>query len=557
MGVFPSAGVRRPASIGWALLAAGLALPWLMPIHARPWTGFHADALMVAVALAVLVAVAVRTRGPWTFPRVSVVLVCLSLVPLLQYLGGLVFFAADAFLASVYLFGFALTIALGARIEAFWPGRIAPALFASFGVAALVSVAIALNQWLGVDQWRAFTLQVAGGGRAVANVGQPNELATLYVWALLAFWWAFRRDVVRGWLVLVVAILLLFGVAMTQSRMGIIAVSAVVAVALVHPRALRTRGQRLLMLGLFLWFLGCVAGWGELNAWLQLGAPRVVSERLVPGTRLLHWQLLWDAVLQRPLAGWGWQQVGVAQSALAVAHPATGEVIRSSHNVVLDLLVWNGLPLGLLLAAAIGIWYFVRWRGARTATQIIVLAILSVFLWHSLVEQPHFSAAFLVPVGLLVGVLSVTEAGVEGKTCWRAREGVVVLAIAATGLCVALVVRDYFRIESAWMAERLRAARIGSLIPAPLPDTLTLGHLREVLELGRVEPRTGMSKGEIEAMRRITYRLPGQVGMLKLARAQAMNGEVREAGMTVERFCKTHPKSVCERVRGAWSRGAP
>lgn len=548
---------RPPVAIGWAMLAVGLSLPWLMPIHSRPWTGFHADVLMALVFLSAMAIVTAAARGRWVLPSSSVVLLGFSTIPFLQYAGGLIFFAADALMPGLYLLGFALAIALGARAETRWPGRLAPAVFASFAVAAVVSFAIALNQWLGIDQWGAFTLAGTAGGRFVANVGQPNNLATLYVWALLAFWWAFHRDIVRGWLVVVVAGLLLFGIVMTQSRTGMLAVFALTGVAVIHPRALRTGGQRLAVAMLFLWFLGCLAAWGPLNGLLQLAAPQTVAERLVPGTRMLHWQLVGDAILQRPLFGWGWHQVGVAQSTLAPMHPATGEVIRSSHNLVLDLLAWNGLPLGLLATAAIGIWYVRRWRAAQDATHVLAMAMLSAFLWHALLEQPHLRAIFLVPAGLLAGVLSTNTFGPRQGAGGPVRRGWVALAVLALMLCTALVLRDYFRVEAAWMAERLRAARIGSLEPKPLPDTLTLGHLQAVLELGRAEPRAGMTGGEIEAMRRITFRMPGRVGMLKLARAQAMNGQVSEAEMTLDRLCRMNPRPVCERVRDAWSRGIP
>lgn len=544
-------------AFGWPLLSIALALPWLMPIHVRPWTAFHADVLMALVFVSALAVVAAATRRRWIFPRSSVVLLGFSTIPFLQYVGGLLFFAADALMAGLYLLGFALAIALGARIETCWPGRLAPAVFASFAVAAVISFAIALNQWLGIDQWGAFTLAGTAGGRFVANVGQPNNLATLYVWALVAFWWAFHRGAVCGWLVVVVAGLLLFGIVMTQSRTGMIAAFAIAAVAVAHPRALRSGGQRLTVAMLVLWFVACVAVWGPLNNFLQLAAPQTVAERLMPGTRMLHWQLIGDAILQRPLFGWGWQQVGVAQSTLAPMHPATGEVIRSSHNLVLDLLAWNGLPLGLLATAAIGIWYVRRWSAAQDATQVLAMAVLSVFLWHALLEQPHLRAMFLVPAGLLAGVLSTNTFNPRQASGGAVGRGWIALIVVTLALCTALVLRDYFRIEAAWMAERLRAARIGSLEPKPLPDTLTLGHLQAVLELGRAEPRAGMTGGEIEAMRRITFRMPGRVGMLKLARAQAMNGRVPEAEMTLDRLCKMNSRPVCERVRDAWSRGGP
>lgn len=539
-------------SIGWGLLAVALSLPWLMPVHTRPWTGFHADALMALAIIAALAVVLLRTRGRWTFPASGAAIIGLSLVPLLQHLSGMIYFAADAFLASAYLLALGFAVLLGRRMEERWPGCLAPAVFASFGIAAGISFAIALNQWLQLDQWGNFTISISAGSRPVANVAQPNKLATLYVWGLVAIWWAFRGGV-RGWLAVLSAALLLFGIAMTQSRMGALAVLAVMAIAFFHPRALQTKVHRWVLVGLFIWFAGCVFGWSALNSLLEMAPSQSLEERLKPGTRLLHWRLIMDAILQRPVLGWGWQQVSVAQSALSLQHPATGEVIRSSHNLILDLLIWNGLPLGLLVTFGIISWYVRNWRDTRNATDILVMVVLSVFLLHSLLEQPHTSAIFLLSAGLLVGTLSVSNSGIAKEGTWSSREGVVAMAVLAMALCLLQVTRDYFKIEAALMAERLRAARIGSLIPIPIPNTPTLGHLSAMLDLGRIDPREGMTSEDIEAMRQITYRMPGVGGMLKLARAQALNGQAAEAELTRERLCQIHPKSTCESALKALS----
>ncbi|MGA9165218.1 MAG: Wzy polymerase domain-containing protein [Thiobacillus sp.] len=542
------------ASIGWVLLASALSLPWLMPVHTLPWPGFHADALMALVIMAALTVVLLKTRGRWTFPVSAVVIVGLSFVPLLQHRVGMIYFSADAFLASAYLLAFGVAVLLGRRMEEYWPGRPAAAVFASFAIAAGISFAIALNQWLQLDQWSNFTLGIYAGNRPVANVAQSNKLATLYVWGLLAFGWAFRSGWVRGGLTVLTALLLLFGIAMTQSRMGALAVASVMVMALLHPRALGTNSQRWVLLGLFAWFAGCVFSWNALNALLELAPPQGLGERLNPGARLLHWQLIMDAILQRPLLGWGWQQVSVAQSTLALQHPVTGEVIMFSHNLVLDLLVWNGLPLGLLLTGGIAAWFVRHWRSADNTTAVLGMMVLTIFLLHSMLEYPHASLTLLLPAGLLAGTMSVPGWPAVKQSAWSGcREGLIAFVALAMALCFFLVVRDYSRIEAAWMAERVRAARIGNLDPIPLPDTPTLGHLNAVLVLGRTEPRKGMSAEEIAAMKQLTYRIPGVGGMLKLAQAQVLNGQKVEAEATLDRLCRIHPQPVCDRARKAWA----
>lgn len=542
--------------ISWVLLGFVLALPWLVPIHTLPWPSFHADALMAVVGIAVLTLVLIKTRRRWIFPTSTVVIIGLSFVPLLQHWLGLIHYTADAFLASTYLTTFGFAVLLGRHMEEHWPGRVVTAVFASFGIAAIISLAIALNQWLQLDQWGGFTMAVGAGSRPVANVAQANKLATLFVWGLVSFWWAYRCGAVRGWLVALIALMLLFGVAMTQSRTGMIAVSLVMATAMFHPRAQEKNVKRWVLIGLFVWFLACAFGWGTINSVVfDFESLQEANERLRPGTRLLHWQLIWDAIIQRPLLGWGWQQVSVAQSTLALQHPATGETITFSHDLVLDLLVWNGVPLGLVLVGGIAIWFVRHWQSATSTTELSSMIVLSVFLLHSMFEFPHAYLTFLLPAGLLVGMLSVSAATTGRQVAWTScRRSVIAFAAAALALCLFIVSRDYLRIETAWMAERIRTARIGDLTPAPLPNTLTLEHLGAVLALGRVEPRKGMTAEEIEAMKQLSYRIPGSGNMLKLAKTQLLNDKSKDAEATLERLCKIHPQPTCDRARMAWER---
>lgn len=541
--------------IGWMLFGFALSLPWLMPIHTLPWPSFHADALMAMVGIAVPVLVLVKTRGRWFFPTSAVVIVGLSLVPLLQHWLGLIHYTADAFLASVYLLAFGFAVLLGRRMEECWPGRVVTAVFASFGSAAIISLAIALNQWLQLDQWGGFTIAVGAGSRPVANVAQANKLATLLVWGLVSFWWACRNGIIRGWLGTLIAIMLLFGIAMTQSRMAILAVSLVMALAIFNPRTRGDKNQRWVLVGLFVWYLGCVIGWGHLNSIVfDSGPSQGFGERLKPGTRILHWQLIWDAIIQRPLLGWGWQQVSVAQSTLALQHPNVGEVITFSHNLVLDLLLWNGVPLGLALTGGIVIWFVRHWQSATNTTEVSSMAVLSVFLLHSMLEFPHAYLTFLLPAGLLVGMLSVSVVPTGSQVVWASCRGsVIAFAAAVLALCLFLVSRDYLRIETAWMAERIRTARIGDLTPTPLPNTMTLEHLGAVLTLGRVEPRQGMTAEEIETMKQLSYRIPGSGSMLKLAKTQLLNDKSKDAEATLERLCRIHPQPTCDRARMVWA----
>jgi O-antigen ligase len=528
-------------------LAIGLALPWLMPIHTAPWTGFHADAAMAMVCALLAAGLVVRAAGSWPMTPVALCFVFLSAVPPIQFLLGQIPYLADAWLALAYLLASAMAIIVGMRFESLWPDRLVAALMGSFGLAAIVSLGFAVDQWLQLERWSAFVLSVPSGGRPVANVAQPNKLATLFLWGIVAIWWAHRRGIVRASLSVFVVAMLLFGVAMTRSRMGMLGGLLCLFVAALYSEPRQKAGTWATAIGLAGWLFLCSLSLTSLNAALQLGAPASMQERLEPGTRLLHWQLVLDAISQRPLFGWGWQQVSVAQSALASNYPASREVIAYSHNLLLDLLVWNGVPLGGLVALVIFVWFVRSWRGAKTDSHVALMLALSVFLLHSMLEMPHGYATFLLPVGLMMGAVeAIRSRGSPTVLTWQIPRAVVALILVALVSGLVVTVRDYLRIEEAWTAERLRRARIGALDPMPLPQAPTLDHLRAVLINDRIEPHAGMSTDELASMRQVSERLPGVSSLVRLARAQDLNGLSEEASKTLDRLCRTHPRHLCD-----------
>jgi hypothetical protein len=540
------------ASTWQLLLGVGLALPWLVPIHTRPWTGFHADVTMAVVCALAAAVLVVRGAGAWPAPPIALGFMALAAIPFIQYRTAQIPYFADAWLALAYVLALATAILVGARIETSWPGRLVPVLLGSFGLAALVSLGLAMNQWLQLDQWAAYTLAIPAGARPVANVAQPNKLATLFLWGLVAAWWAQERRVVRPGLGVVIAMLLLLGVALTRSRMGTLGAFLCLLVGFLHSSSRRSRAGCLTGLGLAAWLVLCTLGIGSVNAALDIGNAAPLDERLRPGTRMLHWQLVLDAIWRRPLEGWGWQQVTVAQSALASQHPATSEIISYSHNLLLDLLLWNGIPLGALVAVALGIWFFRSWRGASHTSQVALMLALSVLLLHSMLELPHGYTVFLLPAGLMMGAVEGIRHPESASTRFgQVPRGVVALILVGLVIGLTITVRDYLRIEQAWTAERLRRARIGSLEMLPLPETRALDHLRAMLVNDRTEARAGMTAHEIAAMRVLTDRFPSYAGLVRLARAQALNGLPTESAATLDRLCRTHPEQLCTAAQQA------
>lgn len=512
---------------------------------------FHADAAMAFGAMPLLAwAVAAGPRR-LVLPHEALALVALGAVPLVQRAVGLIDFGADAWLAVAYVSGVAAAVVIGARAQALRPWVMPNALFLSFAIAAVSSTLLMLAQWLQWDGLGTLLFALPPGSRLSANVGQPNQLATLLVWGLLALCWAFERRAAHGAILSLLAAALLAALAATQSRAGALEL-VLVGGALAHfRRQLRLREHAPALGVLAVWFIAAWIAWPVVSETFGpgQGAAQSLQQRLATGKRLLHWGLLLDAVALKPWFGWGWNQVVHAQGELALLHPPTHEVLQYGHNLVLDLVLWNGVPIGLVTGLGLVAWCIWQVRLARSAERLVALLVVAVFLVHAMVELPHGYLLFLLPVGLMVGALHMPMKCVPDIAVSR---GVAAVPLATLAITSAVIVHDYRRVEEAWMAHRFRAARIGSQAQEPVPDALLLSNLQALLQFMRTEPQASMSAEDLELLRRVARRYPSPGGLFRYAWALALNGQAGEATRTLALLCKIHDPAQCAAAKKAW-----
>ncbi len=538
-------------------LAAGLAwLAWLLPNHYPPWLAFHAD---IAMALAVLLVTAnelllgsPRSRA---VPALCAVTCIASLIPLAQSVGGVIFFAGDAWMASLYLLGFGIAqwtgFTLARRIGA-------PLLFERVALlflsASIVSVGLQLYQWLGITGLGIHAADLPPNARPFANLAQPNHLATLHCLGLVGALFLHYRGKLTAPTTLLVVGWLLLGWAMTGSR----TVWAQLLMLTVWWLVMRRRGATPMPLShigtLVVAFVLIVPAWGSLADALLLSTGDSLQERLTSGYRLMHWRALLDAVADRPWLGFGWNQVSVAQGSTVLNHPYTGEVLEHSHNLLVDLLVWNGIPIGLCLIAALTWWAVRRVRACNDlSTTMLIAAIGGVFV-HSLVEYPHDYAYFLLPTGLMIGAVDAAVPSI--RTISVAPAALRLIALAAAGLTIWVAV-EYIEIEANVRLLRFETARIGTAtVNSREPDVLLLTQWREYLRFARTEPAAGMSAAQLGWMRQAADRYPYSSGQYRYAKAAALNGQIDRAAVVLARLCRMHTPVHCKDAVEAWQTAA-
>ena len=393
----------------------GLCAAFLLPGHYPPWVSFEQEATAAAGCGLIAIAwLARRSAGRVEVPPLALLLYACACIPLCQWAAGQIRFAVDGVLAAGYLAAFATAVVVGANGDEGWRRELADGLGLALIAAGIVSTGLATAQWLRVGS-TLWVIDLPPGGRPFANLAQPNHLSTLLALAMAATLERYERQRLGGGVTALAMCWLGFGLVMTRSRTGWLFVVLLVCWWLLMRRRL---GLRLPVSAVIVGAAGYAAlttGWSVLSEALLLSG-ETLTERLRPGTRLLHWQTLWDAIGREPWIGYGWQQVGLAQQAAVLDHPASGEWLEHSHNLLLDLLIWNGIPLGLLLAVALIVWFVRHVRVCRSTRQwALLLGVIAVFT-HALLEYPLDYLYFLLPLGLMMGLL---EGDTGGRTTLR------------------------------------------------------------------------------------------------------------------------------------------
>lgn len=552
----PPVSVSRPAlgqvplsSFWMSLWAACTALAWLLPNHYPPWTTFHLDAWMACVMLTTAAWLQIKVRVPVPWTGLPALVAVVSVVPVLQYAAGLVVQAGNAWVSSAYLLGFLLAWLGGARWEAGARGQLGDGLFLAIGLAAFVSVGLALHQWLLLDRLDIWSMG-GGAGRPFANLGQPNQLATLLVWGLLALAWAYVRRQIGSHVAIFAATYLLFGMALTGSRTAWVAMALLVMAAWLWRRAWPNARAPWAVTGLAVYFFVCVVSVNPLSRLLLGDVSTGVADvvRVASESRLTIWALFLDASTHQPWFGYGWNQVAMAHMDTALDHPALHVYFTHAHNFFLDLVLWCGWPLGLVASAYLLWWIVSRARRVRGADDAVLFLMVLVIANHAMLELPLHHAYFLLPVGLVMGALDLRLAVAPVYRGARWLDFAVWLVAAAL---LALIIRDYARVEPSYQTLRFEWARIKTS-PAKPPDVVVLTQWRDYVAMAKTDLGKAVSDEELQRMENITSLYPNTGFFQVLAMSLARRGQTDRAAHWLDVMCSVLSVAQCGGVRAAW-----
>lgn len=482
-------------------------LAWLLPNHYQPWLSVYQDYSMFCAAWLILLTLI--HKKTIKIPHFLIVLFLISLLPLVQYLLGILYFISEALMYSLYIFGFSFSIIAGFNVgllEEQMKDKIINGFIYIILFSCIISVWIQLNQWF-LFNGNIWQVNLPPYGRPFANMAQPNQLCTLLLMGICSILYLFENNKINTKVASLSTFFLLFGVALSQSRSA-----WVFTICLLIWWVLKNKNKNfnLSVYNFIFWNIIFIGLWcliPILTNKLDLAPVLTLNERVTQGFyRIPQWQQIIEILKTSPWYGYGWGQLNVAQisnNTQLISNPVLG----FSHNLFLDLLIWNGWYIGLILIVVIVCFLLKLAIFIENKNTILLLTLLSPILIHGMLEYPFAYAYFLLPLGFFLGVVC-SGAGFIYKTFNLSNKFYGFFLILYL-LIMVVFIFDYKNVNDEYQEMRYENVKLAIVnIQEKEVSSIFLSHVNEYIWFVRYPLSSDISVQTLERMRKVVYRYP-------------------------------------------------
>ncbi len=541
---------------GLIIFSVFLSLTWLLPNHYPPWAAFHLDAWAGFMLLIASWHVFGYARNIIHIPTIALAAWVLILIIGLQLSFDLIFIPSTAFLGINYLGAFALAVILGSQSEQQRPKLAAHVLFLAVGIASILSVGMQLHQWLNLttellDIWS----MGPSIGRPFANFGQPNQLATFLLWGLFAIFWGYLHEQIRSAIALFAASFILWGIALANSRTAMLGLVLMFIASYWWRNLWPTRKIPWIMAGMILYLIAALLLIAWINTEFGFNSGEVVDSmsQMSAGQRFKAWRIFIDAILLQPWFGYGFNQVKFAEMVASDMHPALNVMFAQSHNLFIDFLLWFGVPIGLLCILGLLAWIFKLAKTIKKPEQAILWLMVLVIGNHAMFELPLHYAYFLIPIGVVLGILdNNTKLSFSFNPEFSISKTSMIVLLVLISISYSIVIKEYLISEQSYRDIRFELANFRDQPRSTEPDVLVLTEFRDFIRMARMNPEELVSDEEIDRARRIVSTSPSPAGLYKYAVALSLRHENEKARLWLQRLCKVMDKPQCAAVKVQW-----
>lgn len=378
-------------------------MSWLYPFHEKPWLTFGSEVLVFFPAI-ILIYIYIKEIKMIPIAFIGVFLI--SFIPIIQYFFGLIYFFETSILCFVYLQLFFLMMLLGYNLNEKDKKIIFDGLAAALVISSFFTVWICLIQWLNFDHQFKYITQLVGI-RPFGNMAQPNNMATLLNFGIFSIFYLNKNNKISNLKFYLLSVFLIFGLVLSYSRTGWIAFFLCLSILLILNYKKEIFVKYIVLMIVFSCFIFLIPEASKLLNYYGYGVKNdsTLLTKIYEGSpRFNMWVQMIYAIKENWLYGYGWNQTahGQISASFFLYH---SEQTSSAHNIILDLILWNGLIIGLIIVFY-ALYLLLKIVLTKDYSDIEFKLIILIFLVHAMLEYPQNYAYFLITIGLVLGGVS-------------------------------------------------------------------------------------------------------------------------------------------------------
>lgn len=383
-----------------------IGLAWLSPFHMNPWLTASSEILTFLSLFSLIIFFKDRELS---LQKKHLFFLGISIIPLVQYSLGIIFFFETALLCFCYLFCAGLCFIYGSNFKIEEIQHVENKLFTFLFFISSIVALFGFVQFLGLEKGIWFITPLNNSERIYSNFSQPNNMATFLNMGFISAIWLLIHRKISFFLYMLISTLIIFCVFFSYSRVGLVGLFLILFLTLIYlfykkyeKKYLYAIFYSALLLFLIIFLKKEII---SIFNYFGLGLESKLSlqDRFSSiGGRSTMWVQMLYAIKENPLLGYGWNQTAIAQiNAANFAYHY--EQTRSAHNIFLDILIWNGNILGSIIIASL-IIILLKVFSSKKGDFFLKLIII-IFCIHALLEFPQNYAYFLFFVCFIIGLI--------------------------------------------------------------------------------------------------------------------------------------------------------
>lgn len=393
------------ASVLWGM-------QYLVPDHYPVWTSFYSEVFGFSALFVLTFSVWISCEKMAISKEILMCAAVLLLMVFLQKLSNVIRFPFQFWLFFVYFDCFLIALIVGFNCKKMFEKFKDEIVFFEICllISGFLSSVIVLTQWGNIDTSKFPCLFRYKNDAVIGNLAQPNQMAA-YLLMVCGLIFIRIKETKFPKVLLACLFVMTLAVGALGSKAALLGIVCQLFYVLWIFRKNETYDRIFVMRWYMPWaFFSIVLPFAMKYArvhWVGMIDGRLNPETI--GTRIVIFKQMWAGLMTRPWTGFGALGGLQAQAVGALTVPG-GERSYYAHNLIVDMFVDFGIPVGAIFATLFFLWLIKKINnGANFKSMFLVIPLLV----YSMTEYPYAYVYFLAPAGVLIGYMEGKKWGVE------------------------------------------------------------------------------------------------------------------------------------------------